>query len=63
MCYTLKMKKKTHREKVLDAEERCNRYLADANALAERGLKAKAEILYTKSQYWLDRYNKLVGNA
>lgn len=54
--------KKTLKERILEADERGNRYLADANEAAERGDTAKAEKLYAKGQYWLDRYNKLVGN-
>lgn len=54
---------KTTREKMIDAEVRGGRYLADANEAAERGDKVKAEKLYDKAQYWLDRYNKLAGNA
>lgn len=53
---------KTLQEKILEADERGNRYLADANEALERGDKAKAEKLLAKGQYWLDRYNKLVGN-
>ena len=47
----------------LKAEEMASRYLADGNEAAERGQHAKAEKLYAKGQYWLDRYNKLAGNA
>lgn len=50
-------------EKMIEADERGSRYLADANEFSERGNHAKAEKLYTKGQYWLDRYNKLAGNA
>lgn len=56
-------KKQDHFEKVINAEYRGNRYLADANEAAERGDKAKADKLYDKGQFWLDRYNKLVGNS
>lgn len=49
--------------KILEAEERANKWLADANEAAERGNHAKAERLYEKAQYWLDRFNKLAGNA
>lgn len=49
--------------KTLDAEERANKWLADGNEAAERGNHAKAERCYEKSQYWLDRYNRLSGNA
>jgi hypothetical protein len=55
-------KPKTLHEKLVDAEDRGNRYLADANEAAERGNHTKAEKLYAKGQYWLDRSNKLAGN-
>lgn len=48
-------------ERIDDAEERGNRYLADANEAAEKGQKDKAEKLYDKGQFWLDRANKLRG--
>lgn len=51
----------TQNEKIVEAEARCARYLGDANEAAEQGKKAKAERLYEKSQYWLDRANKLRG--
>ena len=54
---------KTHNEKMIEAEVRGSNYLADGNEAAERGQHAKAERLYEKSQYWLDRYNKLAGNS
>lgn len=53
---------KTLQEKILDADERASRYLADGNEASESGKAAKAERLYEKSQYWRDRYNKLAGN-
>lgn len=49
-------------ERKLDAEVRGSKHLADANEAAERGDKDKAEKLYAKSQFWLDRYNRLAGN-
>jgi hypothetical protein len=49
--------------KVIDAYTRGNQYLADANALREAGKQERAERLYTKGQYWLDRYNKLTGRG
>jgi hypothetical protein len=55
--------KRTLSERIADADDRGGRYLADANEAAERGNKAKAEKLYAKVQYWLDRSNKLRGNA
>ncbi len=54
---------KTLAERTQVAEERASRYLADANEAAEAGKSAKAERLYAKSQFWLDQYNKLAGNA
>ncbi|MBY5863237.1 hypothetical protein [Rhizobium leguminosarum] len=55
--------KKTPQEKIIEANEWSSRHLADANEAAERGDMMKAEKLYAKSQYWLDRYNKLAGNS
>lgn len=49
-------------ERTLDAEERMNRWLADGNEAEERGDLAKAERCFEKSQFWLDRYNRLAGN-
>lgn len=48
---------------VLDAETRCSQWLADGNQAREAGNVAKAERCYAKSQYWLDRYNRLIGAA
>jgi hypothetical protein len=53
---------KTIHERTIEAEDRGNRYLADANEAMEIGNFVKAEKLYAKGQYWLDRYNKLAGN-
>lgn len=50
-----------NREKIVRAEDFGSRYLADANEAAEQGKQAKAEKLYEKGQYWLDRANKLRG--
>lgn len=60
--YGLELQRK-HREKVLDAETRCSQWLADGNAAKERGNARRAEYCYAKSQFWLDRYNNLVGNS
>lgn len=57
------MIKNAKHEKAIDAEVRGSRHLAGANAASEKGDFAKAEKLYAKSQYWLDRYNKLMGNS
>jgi hypothetical protein len=57
------VQKQDHFERMMNAEYRGSRYLADANEAAERGDKAKADKLYEKGQFWLDRYNKLAGNS
>lgn len=54
---------KTVAEKVADADAKGGNWLALANAAAERGDNVKAEKLYAKGQYWLDRSNKLRGCA
>ncbi len=54
---------KTLSEKIAEADARGGKYLADANEAAERGNHEKAEKLYEKGQFWLDRSNKLRGNA
>lgn len=48
---------------MLDAEERCNRALADANEAEEYGDHRTAAKLFNRAQNWLDRYNLLAGNA
>lgn len=48
---------------LVEADMEGCRYLADANEASERGQHDKAERLYTKGQFWLDRYNRLAGNA
>ena len=54
--------KREKHTKIIDAETRASMYLADANQASELGDNELAEQLYAKSQYWLDRYNKLSGN-
>jgi hypothetical protein len=53
----------TSGDKTLDAEMRASQWLAHANDLAECGRVGASEKAYVKCQYWLDRYNKLAGNA
>ncbi len=53
---------KTLKERIIDAEVRGSTAIADANEANERGDRSKAEKLYDKAQFWLDRYNRLVGN-
>jgi hypothetical protein len=50
-------------EKISEADTRGGDLLARANEQAEKGNKDKAEALYAKGQYWLDRSNKLRGDA
>lgn len=52
---------KTLNEKIADADERGSRWLALANEASEKGQYVKAEKLYEKGQFWLDRSNKLRG--
>jgi hypothetical protein len=54
---------KTLNERIADADQKGGDYLARANEAAERGQTKKAERLYEKGQFWLDRTNKLLGNA
>jgi len=39
-----------------------SKWLGNANEAEEKGEYAKAERMYQKAQYWLDRYNKAAGN-
>lgn len=55
--------KKTSNEMLLHADFMASRYLGDFNEADEAGQHAKAEKLYAKAQFWLDRYNKLLGNT
>jgi hypothetical protein len=48
--------------RICTAEERCGRYLAEANQALERGDAAKADLLFEKSGFWRDRMNKLSGD-
>lgn len=49
--------------KMIEADQRCGKWLADANEAEERGDLERAEKCFAKSGYWRDRYNKLAGNA
>lgn len=50
---------------LVEADVEGNRYLGDYNERIERLGREddKARRLYAKGQFWLDRYNKLAGNA
>ena len=49
---------------IVEADMEGNRYLGDYNERVERMGRedAVAQKIYVKGQFWLDRYNKLVGN-
>jgi len=53
---------KTLKDKIIQADMMGCKYLADANDAAENGKQDNADKLYSKGQYWLDRYNKLTRN-
>jgi hypothetical protein len=57
--------KKTLNERILEADFFGNKYLGDFNELDEagKGHTKKAQELYRKGQFWLDRYNLLTGNG
>jgi hypothetical protein len=57
------MAKKTLKDRILDAETRGNKWLADGNEASERGDQPRAEECYAKGQYWLDRYNLLTAQS
>lgn len=52
---------KTLAEKIADADARGNHWLAEANAAKEAGDNEKANKLYDKGQFWLDKSNRLRG--
>ena len=57
------MPKSSLADRILDADVRSSRWLADGNEASERGDKTLAEKCYEKSQFWLDRYNLLSGKG
>lgn len=57
------MAKRPIKDRMLDAEERGSRWLADGNEAKERGDLARAEECYAKGQFWLDRFNLLSGRG
>lgn len=50
-------------DRILDAEVKASRWLADAYRARESGNSERAAQCDAKSQYWLDRYNLLAGSA
>ena len=49
--------------RIADADMKGSNWLAKGNEYAEKGNSVKAEQCYDKGQYWLDRSNKLRGDA
>jgi hypothetical protein len=47
----------------LKFEQKAARWLHEANLAAEAGDKERAEKLYAKCQYWLDKMNVALGNG
>jgi hypothetical protein len=52
-------KAKTLSDLIADADAKGSNLLALANEASERGERKKAERLYERGQFWLDRSNKL----
>lgn len=50
-------------ERVLDAETKASKWLADGNQAQEAGRTVTAERYFQKAQFWLDRANLLRGSA
>lgn len=50
-------------DRILDAEVKASKWLADANKARESGNAEQASVCDAKSQYWLDRYNVLAGRS
>jgi len=51
------------RQALIQAEQMAGMWLARGNAAEERGDKEIAERHYERSQKWMDRMNKLLGNG
>jgi hypothetical protein len=50
---------KTLEERILDADTRCNKWLADGNEAIEAENPERAARCYDKAQFWLDRRTSL----
>jgi len=51
------------KDRILDAEVRGSKWLADANQAREKGDLERAAACDAKSQFWLDRFNLLSGRG
>lgn len=54
---------KTVHERIITADLKAAKFLADANQQQERGNHERAEVLYEKAQKWMDVSNTLRGNG
>lgn len=52
-------KQKTLSERIAQADMYASRWLGRGNFFEERGNREAAEKCFQKSQFWLDRWNKL----
>lgn len=50
-------------EKIADADQRGNEWLAKARQAKERGNEKRAEECYRKGNYWLDRFLRTLGKT
>lgn len=60
------MPKRSLAERIANADALAGRYLGNYNELIESGVSEsdpRAEKLFNKSQFWLDRYNLLLNNG
>lgn len=55
--------KKSIKDKKVEAEVLCSKWVADGNEAMEKGDWNKAQRCYEKSDFWLDRVNKLDENS
>ncbi len=59
----MQIRKQTVAERVLDADTKASKWLADANEARESGQLELAAKCDGRSQYWLDRFNLLSGRG
>lgn len=60
------MPKNTLAQRIARADELAGRYLGNYNELIESGVAEndpRAEKLFGKAQFWLDRYNLLINDG
>lgn len=57
------MDQNTRRDKAITADINCRKHLALATDAKDAGNTSKADVHERKAQYWLDRWNRLTGDA